>query len=156
MGFFLTFENASNSLYKYSFIECNLALNINDFIYIFSKNILVAVFYVFFGYFSVGTITLLVSVYNGILLGVVCSSYLECNSLFDLLINLIHAPFEILALCIYGAIGLCGFKYEFRVNSISDFIILLNSTKIYNVTAFILLLIAAMIETSVKLKIYYK
>ena len=81
-----------------------------DFSSIFLNNFIVALIITFLGYFTFGILSLLISLYNGIILGLIINSFLKEYSKILLTKVLFHVPLEILAFSCFCSYGLLGVK----------------------------------------------
>ena len=151
IGFYISISRViAIDRYNLNF-EFSLKFVFKDFIFVLSNNLGVAILLLVLGYFSFGFFTLLLSVYNGYLLGIISHFYLLENEVSTLLLNLKHAPSEIIALCIFGAIGLNGYSYNLKLKTLDEFLHLIRSYKNHIFFALTLLILSAYIETSVNL-----
>lgn len=117
---------------------------------IFSNNIIVGMIISIAGFATGGIITVSVFAWNGFTLGLLYKS-LQNNFIYGETIfwthTLPHAPSEILAFCLFGCIGLKGYKFWnllFTSSSINTKLI--PETKEFFIPV-ILLFISALIET---------
>lgn len=126
--------------------------DLNDIFRIFRQihvhNFLVAILLYVVAYFTGGILTILVSIWNGFIIGIsVQTALMNDIKVTKLLMYLLHAPFEFVALTWFGALGLLGTE---NLNKIikEEELSLNNFPKVRNYYyPAILLLIAAMIET---------
>ena len=63
----------------------------------------------FFGYLSGGILSVLVSVWNGFLVGIIIAEVADYTTVGLIFMRLMHCPVEIIALSWFGGIGLLGF-----------------------------------------------
>ena len=82
----------------------------SEFIKILSNNLIVAFILSFLGYVTFGLVSLLASFYNGIIIAIHINNFLNQYKINLLHKTLLHAPTELLALLIFGAIGFSGFS----------------------------------------------
>lgn len=112
---------------------------------LFLHNLFVAFLLSIGGLFTAGSLSLIVLLYNGFIATSSIINIVQQSSLLNILPNLTHAPFEIVALIWFGSIGLSGTtlisNFIKEKITITDFYALQNVWK-----PIILLLIAALIE----------
>lgn len=156
LGFFIAF-----SLFQHHYSESvrhgfNLARSYYFFgtrtIMLFSKifltNTVVALLLSIGGYFSGGLLSVIISLWNGVKLGMIVGQALFHLSLISLLLAFIHGPFEIVALCWFGGIGMLGFWNVKRIwNNKKPVLISFPGYKKF-VPPLVLLFGSAIIETS--------
>jgi uncharacterized membrane protein SpoIIM required for sporulation len=115
---------------------------------LFLHNLFVAFLLSIGGLITAGSLSLIVLSYNGFITTSVIITIYQQDSFLNILSNLTHAPFEIIALIWFGSIGLSGVNLtsnfiKKKQITITDFHTLQNIWK-----PIILLLIAALIEAN--------
>lgn len=94
-----------------------------SFFSIWVANLSVALILSYVGYFTGGVATLLVSTWNGVLVGVSLHIFYTKvqTSHFSLLFQLFgHLPFEVVAFCWFGSFGLRGWQLVYSILKESD------------------------------------
>lgn len=76
---------------------------------IFLNNVLTGFILSVLGYFSFGFLSVMVSLYNGYIFGILINGFVSKYAIGSIYLVFLHAPTELLALCILGAMGLKGF-----------------------------------------------
>ena len=101
-----------------------------------------------FSYFSFGFLSIIVSIYNGYILGLLVNGFVSKYAAASIYLVLLHAPFELFALCYLGAIGLGGFGNLRAVfsNKHIDYFVRFPSFKVF-ILPMLLLVFAALLES---------
>lgn len=122
-GFFIAFslfqhhysesvQNGFNLTQTYHFLGIR---TIMLFFKIFLTNAGVALLLSVGGYFSGGLLSVIISLWNGVKLGIIVGQTLFHISLLYVFLGLIHFPLEITAFCWFGGLGLLGFLNVKRI-----------------------------------------
>ncbi len=159
VGFYMGFDKAiiDRSMEKKVFLNDNttdIITCVEVFFTILSNNLAVAFILAFLGYFSFGLVSIFVSIYNGFILSLHITSFLNTYTVYSLYKVLLHAPTEFFSLCYFGAFGITGFSNFLSVINEEKYshYNFLTSLKILYLPIF-LLFFSALIESDLYLKL---
>ncbi len=120
-----------------------------DFLNIFITNTIVSLLLSIAGFFTGGILTLLIIIWNVLLLYLLYSyAFLSTNDINAILYLSKHAPLEIYALTLFSIIGFRGFKFYIKLIKLHQFDKKLIPNIKELVLPIILLLLASFIEVS--------
>lgn len=124
-----------------------LNFDLNVFVKIFKNNLIVGVLLSLGGYFTSGILTVLVLLWNGIILGSVFTLFHNLNISLELFISMfiIHGIPEFYGLILFSSIGYKGYKFYNSFFNTGKFNIDLKIKEFKYPT--LLLILAAIIET---------
>jgi len=108
------------------------------------------------GYLSFGLLSIITSIYNGYILGLLMNTFASKYSISSIYLVLLHAPIEVYALCYLGSIGLMGFGNLYNILTYRPFIYFENfpHLKFFLIPVFFLI-IAACIESDLVFNIIF-
>jgi uncharacterized membrane protein SpoIIM required for sporulation len=112
IGFFIVYDSSllpdkpNRAIQLLVFNERQASAYIKDFCLIFINNSIVAIIISTIGYITFGLVSILLCLYNGMLLGLIINSFLEKFSPILLPKVLLHVPIEIIAFSYSCSLGL--------------------------------------------------